>query len=164
MISLSEQLLVKGRILGLIPRFSAEWSVSFTVRMTSLISSGHCNIILITDGSEFGNYGSRTPAVYMDRTNNEVLMSYVNSVNGSPSWHQRYAQIPQINVPTHIELHQRYVSGGNYRFFVKMDGQEVFSILNTDARQFYNVKVYASGPNELTCAGYIKRFSITNFL
>ena len=31
----------------------------------------------------------------------------------------------------------------NYRYLVKIHGQEVF---NTDARQFYNIKVYASSP------------------
>ena len=36
----------------------------------------------------------------------------------------------------HIEIHQRY--------FIKWNGEEIHSVVNEKAQQFYDVKVYAS--------------------
>ena len=62
-----------------------------------------------------------------------------------------------------IKIHQRYVSGGNYGFFVEVDGQEMVSVINIDARQFYNVKVYTSDPWHHV-QGSTKNLKLTNFL
>ena len=51
------------------------------------------------------------------------------------------------NYITNIEIHQRYVNGGEYRYFIKINGEEIASIINTKAQQFYDVKVYASFEN-----------------
>ena len=89
-------------------------------------------------------------------------MVYLNTVSGNQKWIKRLPT-PPINVETHIEMHQRYVSGGNYRFFIVVNGEEINSVFST-ARQFYNVKVYSSNPWHNACPGYIKNFKFTNFL
>ena len=68
----------------------------------------------------------------------------------------------QYSVLTHIEIHQKYTSGGKYRYFIKINGEEVFSIINTNAQQFYDIKIYASNPWELPWIyqGYDKALSL----
>ena len=54
--------------------------------------------------------------------------------------------------------------GGEYRYSIIFDGDEVYSEVNRSARQFYNVKVYISGPFYPAAFGYISKLELTNFL
>ena len=158
-----EKPLVKGRLLTVIPRLSTEWIVSFTIRMTTLSFSDFCNIIHLTQNDNTGTYGDRTPAVFLYRKPYTEQTLFRSAVNGKNN-HNHSSRIPKINELTHFEIHQRYVSGGKYRYFIKMNGQEIHSTVNDKAQQFYNVKVYASNPWGNACPGYIKNFAVTNFL
>ena len=160
-----EQLLVQKRKLAVIPVFSPEWSVTFTVRFLDL--SGlplHCNIIHLTENENSGSYGNRTPMVYLRSTNSESLMIINSAINSRTIFWRLDAPVAVDGKTKHVEIHQRYVSGGKYRYFIKINGKETYSIINEDARQFYNVKVYASDPWYDACPGYIKNLEITNFL
>ena len=131
--------------------------------MTSLTSSSYkCNIIQLTKGGLVGQHGDRTPSVFLFPWSDRLY--FASSINYDQNYFLPSAKEIVVNVPTHIEIHQRYTSGGKYRYFIKINGEEAYSIINTDARQFYNVKVYASNPWEDNCSGYIKNFEVTNFL
>ena len=152
-------------MLAVIQRLSTEWIVSFTFRLTSATqSSTYCNLIHLTDGGSYAEYGGRTPAVLLKGAPTITNFVFSSSINGLPSEIKFEAPVSEVNVPTHIEVHQRYTSGGNYRYFIKINGEEIGSIINTDARQFYNVKVYASHSSKPICPGHIKNFLVTNFL
>ena len=71
-----------------------------------------------------------------------------------------------VNETTHIEIHQRYLRSGEYRYFIRIDGEEVHSVVNTQAQQFYNVKVIAAQAftSAATCPASIKNVKHTNFL
>ena len=157
--------MVSDRLLADIPRLSPEWIVSFTIRFISLSPSNkYCSVIQLTQGGSHQNYGDLTPCVYLAPGRNNF--SFKSSVNGQNTFEIKTAQGLMIDVPTHIEIHQRYTSGGKYRYFIKINGEEIDSIINNDARQFYNVKVYASNPAswQPACQGYITNLAITNFL
>ena len=155
--------MVRDRLLTVIPRLSTEWIVSFTVRMTSLASSStHCNIIQLTKGGSSGSHGDKTPKVSLPQSRNKIFFS--TTINQNADFMTKITKGLVVNVPIHIEIHQRYTSGGKYRYFIKINGEEVFSIINTNAQQFYDVKVYASNPWTDACTGYIKNFKVTNFL
>ena len=165
MIIILEQLLVQGRLLTIIPRLSTEWIVSFTIRMKTLsMSELWCSLTHLTQNGNNENHGDRTPAVFLEGTPTIIYALFTASVDGDKSHQYISSQIPKINEMTHFEIHQRYVSGGKYRYFIKMNGQEIYATINDDARQFYNVKVYASHPLIMTYPAYIKNFSVTNFL
>ena len=152
-------------MLTVIPRLSTEWIVSFTFRLTSPNqSSTYCNIIQLTKGGAYAEYGDRTPAVFLQGAPTITEFMISSSINGQPFQVKFEAPVSEVNVPTHIEVHQRYTSGGNYRYFIKINGEEIGSIINTDARQFYNVKAYASHSSKPICPGHIKNFLVTNFL
>ena len=140
---------------------STEWSVSFHWRTTSFQTS-ITSIVHFTIDSDYGQYGDRAPAVYVVRHNEDNQFHIVNAVNGDINLN--FNTLPlQPNHKYHVEIQQRYISQGDYHYFVKIDGVEIYSKVNRDARQFYNVKVYASDPwNEAD--GYISNFKLTNFL
>ena len=165
MIIYLEQPLVRDRLLTVIPRLSTEWIVSFSIRMTTLSTSEkHCSLIHLTQNGNDHTYGDRNPAVFLEGTPSVLKTLFTSSVGGNKNHYYLSSQIPKINEITHFEIHQRYVSGGKYRYFIKINGQEIYSTMNDDARQFYNVKVYSSDPWYIACPGFIKNFSVTNFL
>ena len=133
--------------------------------MTTLSTSDEfCNLIHLTQNGNYETYGDRTPAVFLEGKPSILKARFISALDGNNVHKYESSQIPKINEMTHFEIHQRYVSGGKYRYFIKMNGQEIYSTTNDDARQFYNVKVYASSPWWVACPGYIKNFLVTNFL
>ena len=159
-----EEAIEQNRLLAVIQRLSTEWIVSLTVRFENLNpdGTGHCNIIQLTRGNSLSQYGDRTPVILLTPNRDEFYIA--SAINGNMNLVHWTDKGLALNVSTRIEVHQRYTSGGNYRYFIKINGEEVFTIINTNAQQFYNVKVYASNPWDYTCSGYIKNFEVTNFL
>ena len=51
-----------------------------------------------------------------------------------------------LNEIYQIEIHQRYLSEVNYHIFVKVNSNEIHSVVNSNAQQFYNINVYVSDP------------------
>ena len=127
-------------------------------------SENYCSLIHLTQNGNIMTYGDRTPAVFLEGTPSVSNIIFASSVDQHKNHQYVSSQIPKINELTLFEIHQRYVSGGKYRYFIKMNGQEIYSTINDDTRQFYNVKVFASDPWSNACPGYIKNFSVTNFL
>ena len=146
-----------------IQRLSTEWIVSLTVRFENLNPGlGYCNIIHFTRGGALSHYGDRTPVIFLNPNRDEFYLA--SAINGNGNLVFLTDKGLAFNVSIRIEIHQRYTSGGKYRYFIKINGEEVFTIINTNAQQFYNVKVYAGNNWETACSGYIKNFEVTNFL
>ena len=114
---------------------SNKWIISFELTIVDRDAANPCSIIRFTNGGNFGVYGNRSPAIFLV-SNAQIYC--VNSVNGDASWSRKFAP-PQNDEILNVELHQRYISNGNYRYFIKINGVEVSSVVNSDARQFYNV-------------------------
>ena len=106
-------------------------------------------------------YGSRTPYIGLNKATG--ILHTTSAINSNWNWVKDLQKI-EIGDIHHIEFHQRYVNGGEYRYFIILDGKEVYSVINTDAKQFYNVYVYASNPWNDPCPVYIKNLKINNFL
>ena len=116
----------------------------------------------IEDGVGGSKYGSRIPSFTM--LPNSTTLSVESALNGNP-YHRTFIKNNLLNQFIRFEVTQRYVSGGNYRFSVVVDGDIFFTLINTDARQFYDVKVYASNPWVPSPKDvYISNLEITNFL
>ena len=163
-----EQLLQKGTQLAEIPIFSPEWSLSFSIRLhadTASMAAGggneYCNLVHLTKQNHHGEHGDRIPLVSIYKPTR--ILHTASSINNDHSHVQNLLALT-VNQTYKIEIHQRYVSNGDYRYFIILDGQEVYSVVNTDAKQFYNIKVYASGPFRDACPAYVKDLKFTNFL
>ena len=164
-----EVTLVKGKLLAVIPRVSAEWSLTYSMNLKSLQASmipatyNFCSLAMLSTHGSPEIYGSRSPFHYLKINTDTFEMKFASAIN-SVTTYRLMSELPKVGEWEHYEFHQRYVSGGNYRFFIKMNGEEVFSITNTDAQQFYNMKVYAGNLLHPACPADIKNLELTNFL
>ena len=153
----------KNNLLALIPWLSAEWSVSLKVRLydedTSYGDHGYCNIAEFKVGGNGLKYGSDTLIIMMGKA--KFLRIVSKSIHD-----QQSIPIPSLVVdqPVHIEVHQRYIYGGKYRYTIDVDGVNYASKVVTDAQQYFDVKVYASENNREACHIYVSDFKLTNFL
>ena len=68
-----------------------------------------------------------------------------------------------LNQTYYLEIHQRYVSNGNYRYYIVIDGQEKHSVINKSAKQLYNVEISVC-MNECPGVAFVKNMKLTNFL
>ena len=146
-----------GRVLFTIPRLSTEWILSFDF-ITTKATWEDCqwlNILHLTKGGDNSEHGDRIPAIFINCATRKLLV--YNMISGNPIVMVDNTEIDP-NVLYHIEIHQRYISGGKYRFFVRTNGVETISVTNTDARQFYNVKVYANNPWYSSIDGIVQLF------
>ena len=149
-------------ILTTIPILSPEWALTFNLRLIQKAPIDNWeSIIHLTGGENHVPYGSRTPAVWVEP--NSTFLSIFNSVNSYPE-HIVLTETLPVNQTIRIEIHQRYVSNGEYRYFVLLNGKEINSIMNSDARQFYEVKVYSGDLWYPPCTGFISNVELTNFL
>ena len=149
-----------NKLVATIPWLSNEWIISLILRLENRAPAGiNCNIFSFDKDEENG-----VPALFIDKVQQQPFISYVNTVNGQ-TWFKKFTA-PQNNEDTHIEMHQRYVSNGNYRFFILVNGEEINSVINNNAQQYYNVKIYASSYKYYAsaCQGSIKYLKLTNFL
>uniref|UniRef100_A0A7M5UYX2 Uncharacterized protein n=2 Tax=Clytia hemisphaerica TaxID=252671 RepID=A0A7M5UYX2_9CNID len=89
-----------------------------------------------------------------------------SAVNGDTSYRWNYPFTLAVNETMDVEIHQRYISNGKYRYFIRINEEDIHSVVNTEAKQFYNVKVIAG--QEFTgaevCPASIKNVKHTNFL
>uniref|UniRef100_A0A7M6DR11 Uncharacterized protein n=1 Tax=Clytia hemisphaerica TaxID=252671 RepID=A0A7M6DR11_9CNID len=150
-----------GRLMAVIPVLSMEWSVSLNVRYPSYGGTGYTIFHMANEGVRDTSYGARIPIISRPYLTLPVTFHISSAVNGHWNHYQNF-QGAAPNGTNHIEVHQRYVSNGHYRYFIMIDGVEVYSVLNTDARQFYNVHVYVGWPDPAPC--FISNLEITNFL
>ena len=157
------QQISRDRLLFTIPWLSTEWILSFDVIMTKTTWTDceWVNFLHLTIGGNYADHGDRIPALFIKCSTRKLVV--FSSINGNSNFEQEIKQI-NPNVLYHIEIHQRYISGGNYRFFIRIDGVETISVINNDARQFYNVKVYAGTPWHIPVDGVISNLHHTNFL
>ena len=162
-----EQRLSQGYLAEVLPNLSPEWAIAFKVRLHSPIpqinlNNMACNIIHLSqnNGGRNSVHGDRTPFIALKKENAQLHIS--SSVNGNHNFAENLI-IFQMNQTYHIEVKQRYVNSGNYRYSIHVNGDEAFGVLNTDARQFYDINVYASNPLHDPCPVYISNFKLTNF-
>ncbi|XP_066910984.1 uncharacterized protein [Clytia hemisphaerica] len=158
----------RNSLIAIVPILSPEWSVKLDMRWynETIISSDSryaCSILQLSANGLENGYGCRVPFIGMGKNSKKFAIS--SAVNGNSN-HKIPPTPPIVNINKtyHVEVQQRYVSNGNYRYDVLIDGVEVYSVLNTDARQFYNVHVYAGNPWNDPCPVYISNLKLTNFL
>ena len=101
-----------GERLTIIPYLSTEWIVSFTLQLQNMATSqAMCNVIHFTTGGDGNGHGARTPSLFLNGNRNQFL--FTNSVNGNHNYNTYTPKGLSLDgTPTHIEIHQRYLSAG----------------------------------------------------
>ena len=121
-IYITETELVKSNLLATISWMSTEWSVSFEYRITGVVSSWG-SIVHLTIGSNIVQMGQRTTAVFTLPNSQKLIFN--TTLHDETNYICRSVENLELNRVYKIEVHQRYISNGNYRYFIKIDGKEV---------------------------------------
>ena len=107
-----------------------------------------------------GVHGTRVPYVKINRNTN---LAFFTSLINDTNYPYEFQPIT-LNQLYHVEIHQRYISNGDYRYQVIIDGKIEHTAINKQARQYYNVHVYVSDPLKEPFNGYVGNLKFTNFL
>ena len=123
-------------------------------------------MVQLSNGGSNGHRGERIPLVHLEKMDNGELKLLVASTINDAHNYLIFSPFFPLNVGQSyaLEIHQRYLKNGKYRFFILFDDVEVFSIINTRAEQFYDVKVWACPIWNYPSAVEISNFEHINFL
>jgi len=134
----------KSNQIAVIPKWHKNWRVSFQVKPSNGIFYQYTNIIHFSVGGDYSVYGDRVPSVFFIGGTHRLHIS--SAINGRSNYYWRTSQSIQKGVFTHVLIRQRKNKQGQYVYSISLNGKQVFSIINTDPREFTNVKVWASNP------------------
>ena len=135
-----------------------EYSVSFELMAIAFNpGSFSTSVIHFTTGKDFVNYGDRNPAVFV--TNNNLL--FYSALNGhiTPQKMQPNFNLT-LNQWTAIEISQKFISQATYQFDLFVNGINVQTVKNSDARDFSNILVYAGNPWYPVHSGIIRNLNV----
>ena len=134
---------------------------TFSYRHTGLPSGAgiYCNILHFSKGAEIGERGDRHPCLYYNVPMQRFEMASV--VNNEDVYTSKQSIV--LHQTYHFVFQQRYLSNGIYQYEVIIDGQIYNSLVNNQAKQFYDMKAYVSNPWIQSCVGIISDVKFTNF-
>ena len=155
----SEHQLKRSSLLTTLPTLNKEWKVSFEFKATSYKHRAYAQILQLTIGSKSGSIGDRTPALWIHKSRGVYL---VTTLNGKPNAGKYFrTSKPSINAWNTVEIAQ-VKTGSNYIFSLVINNKTLWSVKNTDPREFSSVKVFASSPWYAAQAGSIRGLRIEN--
>ena len=155
----SEHQLKRSSLLTTLPTLNKEWKVSFEFKATSYKQRSNAQILQLTIGSKSGSIGDRTPALWIHKSRGVYI---VTTLNGKPNTGKYFrSKKPNVNEWTSVEMSQ-VKTGPNYIFSLVIKGETLWSVKNTDPREFSSVKVFASSPWYAAQAGSIRGLRIEN--
>ena len=136
-----------------LPSLKTQWRVSLLFKPTSY--PGWTSCLHLTIGGDKEQYGDRTPAIIFE----PGKMGIASAINGDLGLKYKTADLPIVHTWTAIQVVQEIVDE-KFIYSIKVVDKKVFSVENTDPREFTEVKVYASNPWYAALPGYIKDFTI----
>ena len=136
----------RNNLLGVIPKFSASYSVKFDFNPTRFQSNVTNVLHLTATGGNCCNYGDRIPAVWFhgsssSATKNRFLIC--SAINGDGNYCLNSGFIVPRGQWTSVEIRQQK-EGNSYKYTVKVGGVLVGSVINRQPKEFSNVKIYGS--------------------
>ena len=138
----------------MLPFLTKVYSLSFDVYPIRFIPGVYANVIQLTAGGHYGNYSDRTPSAYL----HDGTLGIISSVNGL-DYRFEYVKKLQVGTWTSLEIVQ-FIHGLNYLYQIFINRTKVHEVINTDAREFSSVKVYASNPWQDAQPGFIRNIVI----
>ena len=150
----------RGKILTTIPHWFPSWKIKFTIKRYAKISSGYENIFYFV-GAPHPTFGNRMPAIFF----NTNYFHTGTGINGN--WNQKIniaeSKIP-LHIATEIEFSQIHIGNNDYEFKIMINGVKEVSMINSDARYFPNVHVYASHKSHNPVKANISELMIYSYL
>ncbi|XP_066920690.1 uncharacterized protein [Clytia hemisphaerica] len=154
---------VIGNLIKTVPRISTENKVTLDFVIHSLPSGSTANLIRL-NGDSINGVGGDIPKVFIHPSPQRAIQVQT-AINGTLHSFRIELGAAAIDHHQRLEIEQRYLKDGIYKFVILLNGNVIHSTTNADAKQFYNVKCFVSGPGSPRLAdATISYFSLTNFL
>ena len=104
------------------------------------------NLIHLTLGGNAESYGDRTPAIFFHRKQGMMVASAVSGEKNfrpkSNGGETKFWKLPNPGEWTRVEIGQRQEERTNaVSFYISINDKQLFSVLNTQPRNFSDVKV-----------------------
>ena len=156
----SEHILKKNTLLKTLPTLAKEWKVTFDFKPTNYNYRGPAQVLQMTIGGKDGNIGDRTPALWMHKTRGVYI---VTALSGKAAVGKYIKKKPTLNQWSKVEISQ-VKQGYKYMFSLVIKGETLWSVENTQPKEFSNVKVFASSDWHVAQAGSIRGLKIESKL
>ena len=148
-------------MLHTIPKLSRTYKVKFDFK-PKVFQKDWTNIIHLTTGGNCCKYGQRIPGVWFHSSNSGATKNrlYIcSAVNGNGDYCLSSGVIVPRGQWTSVLITQQ-PEGSRYRYIVKVGNAQLGSVINTQPREFSNVKVYASDNWYNTAQGSLRNLII----
>jgi len=133
-----------GHLVTILPALYRIWHMEVDIMPTGKNHYSWVNLLHFTaSGDNYGRAGDRMPLVSLYPGENKLhIACYINN-------EVSYAYDNDYILPMHrwtkLEVGQTYVQG-QFVYYVKLNGKQVYSVVNKYPRDFSNMMVYASDP------------------
>ena len=156
-----EHLLKKNSHLTTLPSLTKEWRVSFEFRPTSYNYNGYAQLLQMTIGGKSGNIGDRTPAMWIHKSRGLYIVTTLNGKANVGKFFRK--KKPPVNEWSTVEISQAE-RGSKVVFSLVVNGERLWTVENTDPKEFSDVQVFASSRWNVAQAGSIRGFKIENMM
>lgn len=126
-----------------IPKFHKNYKVSLDIKPLGTVSDW-ASILTVGLNEGEGVYGGRTPALFFDTDSLSFVVC--SAINGLDNNCFRIDPIP-LDQWTTVIVQQAQQLNEEYLYSISIDGEVVFTVVNADARDFEEIKVYAGDPS-----------------
>eukprot|EP00111_Clytia_hemisphaerica_P005368 TCONS_00015514-protein len=154
----------KGALITTIDRLSTEWSLSLDFKLLKAPIEYWTSIAHLSINDNIGTFGDRTPLVHLKYNTGNITLVVCTHIDDDDNHVFTWEKPLTIGKIYNVDIRQRYLSGGKYRFIVLVNGFEVHSKVNKKARQFYDVKFFFSSPWYEASDVEVYNLKHTNFL
>ena len=147
----TEHQLKRGSLLTTLPTLTKEWRISFELRPTRYQDNSYAEIGQIMIGGRNVSLGvHKEKGVY-------IAISLKNGESGKKFFK---SSKPPLSEWTPVKISQTRV-GSKYLFTLIIRGKTLWTIENTDPRDFSDVNVFASSDLSVAQAGFIRKLLIS---
>merc|ERR1719208_312884 len=130
----------KNLQLATIDEWGPLFKISFDLIIHSKVDSTWSSVLAFRGNGavdDQSHYGDRAPAIFYNKAG---YLYFTNAVNGNGNYHFNYEI--ELNKLYHIEIAQEEKNEKVF-YTVKVDGETIKNVENTDARAFKDVNVFA---------------------
>jgi len=150
--------LTTNNLYQIIPVLYKNWSITFDI-MPREISKRYTNIIHVGLGGNMDVYGDRVPAIFFKPETTRLHIC--SAIDGDEDFN-RFGSTPDLPLFTwsNVIVGQCENEEGNYEFFVELNGETFFRVVNEKPDEFRDVKVYLADNHHNTANAKIDNLKI----
>ena len=151
-----------------IPTLYKQWTISLDIMPLGIVEDWS-SILHVGIGGNDAEYGDRTPSImFLPSDGMHPPKLHISSaIDGNSNYDFEVYNNHNAALPfyewTHVEMSQLLRPDESYQFIIRIAGQTVAKLTNTDPREFSDVKVFASDMYYTPAKARIHNLTIQTF-